>query len=82
MRRKPESTVGKTEVGGEGVMRTEKITIGRGIRWYNNYQNEVNFSVLPIIFDFMQILFSNGELLVQGIPEPKSQSIKINRFSR
>lgn len=38
------------------------ISIGRGIRWYNNYQDEVDFC-LENHFDFMQIWFKDGEIL-------------------
>lgn len=51
------------------------IQIGRGIRWYNDYAKEVEFSKMHE-FDFMQIWFKNGEILVNNIPEPKEKFIK------
>lgn len=51
------------------------ISVGRGIRWYNNYQDEVNFCI-ENHFDFMQLWFKNGEILINNIPEPKEEYIK------
>ncbi len=51
------------------------ITIGRGIRWYNNYIDEVNFSK-EYGFDFLQIWYKEGELLLNDIPCPKEKFIK------
>lgn len=51
------------------------ISIGRGIRWYNNYTNEVGFSI-ENGFDFMQIWFKNGDIMLDNIPEPKADYIK------
>ncbi len=51
------------------------ISIGRGIRWYNNYLNEVDFCIKND-FDFMQLWFKDGELLVDNVPEPKESYIK------
>jgi len=36
------------------------ISIGRGIRWYNNYQSEIEFC-RKHNFDFMQIWFKDGK---------------------
>jgi sugar phosphate isomerase/epimerase len=55
------------------------ISIGRGIRWYNNYQDEVTFCTNHG-FDFMQVWFKNGEILVDNIPKPKEVYIKNARF--
>lgn len=51
------------------------ITIGRGIRYGNDYLAEVDFSVKHG-FDFMQVWFKNGEILVNNIPEPKEDYIR------
>lgn len=51
------------------------ITIGRSIRWYNDYLNEAEFS-RNNGFDFMQIWFKNGEIMIDKIDEPKEAYIK------
>lgn len=51
------------------------ILIGRGIRWYNNYQSEVDFCKKHG-FDFMQIWFKDGDICINDIPKPKEQYIK------
>ena len=51
------------------------VRIGRGIRWYHDYQNEVNFCI-DNHFDFMQIWFKSGDILVNDIPIPKEKYIK------
>ena len=51
------------------------ISIGRGIRWYNNYQCEVDFCIKHG-FDFMQIWFKDGDICINDIPNPKEQYIK------
>ncbi|MCI7650089.1 MAG: hypothetical protein SO436_03850 [Oscillospiraceae bacterium] len=51
------------------------ITIGRTIRWYNNYIDEVNFCK-ENGFDFMQIWFKDGQIVLDSIPEPKIEYIK------
>lgn len=51
------------------------ITIGRTIRWYNNYIDEVNFC-RENGFDFMQIWFKDGQIVLDNIPEPKIEHIK------
>lgn len=51
------------------------ITIGRTIRWYNNYIDEVNFCK-ENGFDFMQIWFKDGQIVLDNIPEPKIEHIK------
>ena len=51
------------------------IRIGRTIRWYNNYIDEVNFCK-ENGFDFMQIWFKDGQIVLDNIPEPKIEHIK------
>ncbi len=51
------------------------ITIGRTIRWYNNYIDEVNFCK-ENGFDFMQIWFKNGQIVLDNIPELRIEYIK------
>ncbi len=51
------------------------ISIGRGIRWYNDFHEEVAFSK-ENGFEFMQIWFKDGNLLVKGLPDPKEKYIK------
>lgn len=51
------------------------ITIGRTIRWYNNYIDEVDFCI-ENGFDFMQIWFKDGQIILDNIPEPKIEYIK------
>ena len=51
------------------------VRIGRGIRWYNDYQYEVDFC-LANNFEFMQLWYKDGEVLVNNIPEPKVEYIK------
>lgn len=46
------------------------ITIGRGIRWYNSYQDEVDFSIRHG-FDFMQLWYKDGDICIDGIPSPR-----------
>ena len=51
------------------------VSIGRSIRWYNGFHEEVAFSK-EHGFDFMQIWFRDGNLLVNGLPDPKEEHIK------
>jgi len=51
------------------------ILIGRGIRWYNNFYDEVMYSKMNG-FDFLQIWFRGGDILVNGLSEPKAKLIK------
>lgn len=51
------------------------ISIGRGIRWYKNYKDEVDFCIKNN-FDFMQLWFKDGDILVNNIPAPKEEFIK------
>lgn len=55
------------------------ISIGRGIRWYKNYQEEVNFCI-DNNFDFMQLWFKDGDILVNNIPNSKEEYIKSISF--
>jgi len=51
------------------------ISIGRSIRWQNNYFEEVRFS-RENGFDFMQIWFQKGSLSVDTLKEPKERAIR------
>lgn len=51
------------------------IKIGRGIRIYNNYIDEVEFCK-ENGFDFMQIWFKDGQIALSNIPEPKIEYLK------
>lgn len=55
------------------------ISIGRTIRCFNNYIDEVNFS-RENGFDFMQIWFKDGQIVLDNIPEPKIEYIKKINF--
>lgn len=55
------------------------IKIGRGVRWYNNYLDEVRFSK-ENGFDFMQIWFKNGGIMIDNISGPKAEFIKSTGF--
>lgn len=46
------------------------IEYGRSIRWFNYYINEVEFSKLNK-FDFMQIWFAKGELVLDKLLAPE-----------
>jgi sugar phosphate isomerase/epimerase len=51
------------------------IQYGRSIRWFNDYLSEVAFSKKNG-FDFMQLWYMKGKLILDQVPEPKEQSIK------
>lgn len=51
------------------------ISIGRGIRWYKNYQEEVDFCINNN-FNFMQLWYKNGDILVNNIPNSNKEYIK------
>lgn len=51
------------------------ISIGRGIRWYNDYKTEVDFCI-ENGFEFMQLWFKDGTILVNDILEPKEKYLK------
>ena len=59
----------------EETMSQKEVIIGRTIRWYNNYIDEVNFCK-ENSFDFMQIWFKDGNIVLDNIPEPKIEYIK------
>lgn len=50
------------------------IQYGRSIRWFNDYEQEVEFSKSNG-FDLMQIWYVKGELLLDQIESPKEESI-------
>ncbi len=51
------------------------IKIGRSIRWYNDYQDEVIFS-RENHFDFNQIWFMQGEIVLDKVNKPKEKMLK------
>ena len=51
------------------------ISIGRSLCWYNKYEDEINFSVKNH-FDFMQIWYKDGKIIVDNMAEPKEKYIK------
>ena len=51
------------------------IRIGRGGLWNNSYKDEIVFCKKNH-FDFIQIWFKDGELLVNDLPSPKEEYIK------
>ena len=51
------------------------IRIGRGGLWNNSYKDEIVFCKQNH-FDFIQIWFKDGELLVNDLPSPKEEYIK------
>lgn len=55
--------------------RCKMIQIGRGGLWHNSYKNEIEFCKKND-FDFIQIWFKDGELLVNDIPAPKEAFLK------
>ena len=48
------------------------IRIGRGGLWNNSYKDEIVFCKKNH-FDFIQIWFKDGELLVNDLPSPKEE---------
>ncbi|MEG0307251.1 MAG: TIM barrel protein [Clostridium sp.] len=50
------------------------IEYGRSIRWFNDYKEEVEFSQLNK-FDFMQIWFVKGELILDKVLAPKAEYV-------
>lgn len=52
------------------------ISIGRSLRWYNKYEDEINFSVKNH-FDFMQIWYKDGKIIVDNMAEPKEKYINV-----
>lgn len=55
------------------------IQYGRSLRWFNNYEDEVEFSK-ENGFDFMQIWYANGEIVLEKVPEPKEEVILNSKF--
>lgn len=55
------------------------IEYGRSIRWFNNYKNEVEFSKLNK-FEFMQIWFTKGELVLDKLLAPKEEQVLRSQF--
>jgi len=55
------------------------IEYGRSIRWFNNYRDEVEFSESNK-FDFMQIWFKKGDLILDKVLSPKEPYILNSRF--
>ncbi len=55
------------------------ITIGRSVRWFNDYKEEVLFSQQNG-FDFMQVWFHKGKILIDRADEPKAQYFKKMNF--
>lgn len=55
------------------------ITYGRSIRWFNNLTDEINFSIQNN-FNFIQIWFKDGKLLIDNIPEPIEENFSNTHF--
>ena len=55
------------------------IEYGRSIRWFNNYKSEVEFSKLNK-FEFMQIWFAKGELVLDKLLAPKEEQVLKSQF--
>jgi len=55
------------------------IEYGRSIRWFNNYKDEIDFSKSNK-FDFMQIWFSKGELVLDKVLFPKEEYVLNSKF--
>ena len=51
------------------------ISIGRSIRWYNPYHDEVGFCVRNG-FSFLQLWYKNGDIRVDSLPPPKAKAIR------
>jgi hypothetical protein len=51
------------------------IQFGRSIRWFNNYETEIQFSI-DNGFDFHQIWYKEGKIVLDNVPEPKEEIIK------
>lgn len=51
------------------------VNIGRSLRWYNDYETEIEFS-RSNKFDFMQIWFRKGKLLIDNVDEPVEAYLK------
>lgn len=55
------------------------VEYGRSIRWFNNYRDEVEFSEANG-FDFMQIWFLKGDLILDKVLSPREQYVLNSRF--
>ena len=55
------------------------IYYGRSIRWFNDYDKEVKFSI-DNSFDFMQIWYMKGDILIDKIEGDKAKVIKEQGF--
>jgi sugar phosphate isomerase/epimerase len=55
------------------------IEWGRSIRWFNDYQNEIEFSESNK-FQFMQIWYMKGDLILDKVSSPKEQYILNSKF--
>lgn len=55
------------------------IEYGRSIRWFNDYKEEVDFSKSNE-FDFMQVWFMDGELMLDKAVSPKEECILSSGF--
>ena len=55
------------------------IEYGRSIRWFNDYKNEVEFSKSNK-FEFMQIWFAKGELVLDKLLAPKEEQVLKSQF--
>jgi len=55
------------------------VEYGRSIRWFNDYRDEVQFSKLNK-FDFMQIWFMKGDLILDKVPSPKEKYVLDSKF--
>lgn len=51
------------------------VKIGRSLRWYNRYESEIEFNKSNG-FDFMQIWFKKGKLLIDNVDEPVEVYLK------
>lgn len=52
---------------------------GKSIRWFNDYNKEIQFSITNK-FDFMQIWFLKGELILDKVSKPKEQFVLNTKF--
>lgn len=55
------------------------IKYGRSIRWFNDYENEIKFSIVNG-FDFVQVWYLNGVIVLDKVPEPKEKVVKDLNF--
>ncbi len=55
------------------------IEYGRSIRWFNDYEDEIKFSESNG-FDFMQLWFVKGELVLDKVLTPKEQHVYNSNF--